>query len=484
AAGRHIHLPLHKQVSGVWVKTAVIHPDKAYRGGLSDLDTVQSFCASPGMHALFDVMWAPFYLGLIYLFHPVLGLIATIGALFMAGLSLLQEQLIRKDMGSANQLNMMNQRFVDSFLRNVEVINGMGMTSAVTDRFVHHNDQVMAAQTRSSYVAGSIQAVVKPGQITIQVMIYCFGAYYAMTQGFDVGLMVAGSIIMGRGLAPLMQLMGSWRQARHAWEAFNRIRQATRAPVQDPALSAPMPLPALTGRIQVDRASFVMNGRVLLHQISFDLEPGQFLGIIGPSGAGKTTLCRLLLGIWPAMGGRVDLDGRDAFARDSQETGPSIGYLPQEVELFPGTVAENISRLASPDDRAMESVLDLSRCRDLVESLPKGMDTRLGGMGDMPLSGGQKQKIGLARALYGRPALLVLDEPSASFDETSENQLRETLSVLKAGGGCTCIMVTHKPALLQSMDRILVLKSGRVALFGPTQAVFSRLGVAGAGAAS
>jgi PrtD family type I secretion system ABC transporter len=473
AAGRDLHRTLQKTVYAGMVKAMVLHPEKAYRGGISDLDTLQNFCSSPGIYALFDVMWAPFYLALIYLFHPVLGLIATSGAFVMAGLSLLQEMLIRKDMGRANQLNMTNQRFVDSFLRNVDVINGMGMAPAVTDRFIHNNDKVMAGQTRSSYVAGTIQAAIKPAQIVIQVLIYCFGAYFAMTQGFDVGLMVAGSIIMGRGLAPLMQLMGSWRMARHAWEAFNRIRNLTRARGQE--MAPPMPLPVPAGRIQADGASFVMNGQVLLSQVRFDLSPGQFLGIIGPSGAGKTTLCRLLLGIWPSFGGKVYLDGRDVFASDKQQIGHVIGYLPQEVELFPGTVAENIARLEIPDRRALEKVMDLARCRDLVESLPDGLDTHLGGMEDMQLSGGQKQKIGLARALYRNPVFLVLDEPSSSLDEASETQLMDTLTQIKTAGKTTCVMVAHKPALLTSMDSILVLKDGQMAMFGPKDAVFARL---------
>lgn len=473
AAGTDLHQTLQKTVYAGMVKAMVLHPEKAYRGGISDLDTLQNFCSSPGIYALFDVMWAPFYLALIYLFHPVLGLIATLGAFVMAGLSLLQEMLIRKDMGQANQLNMTNQRFVDSFLRNVDVINGMGMAPAVTDRFIHNNNKVMASQTRSSYVAGTIQAAIKPAQIVIQVLIYCFGAYYAMTQGFDVGLMVAGSIIMGRGLAPLMQLMGSWRMARHAWEAFNRIRNVTRAGGQE--MAPPMPLPVPAGRIQADGASFVMNGQVLLSQVSFDLSPGQFLGIIGPSGAGKTTLCRLLLGIWPSFGGKVYLDGRDVFASDKQQIGHVIGYLPQEVELFPGTVAENIARLEIPDRRALEKVMDLARCRDLVESLPDGLDTHLGGMEDMQLSGGQKQKIGLARALYRNPVFLVLDEPSSSLDEASETQLMDTLTQIKTAGKTTCVMVAHKPALLQSMDSILVLRNGQMAMFGPKDAVFARL---------
>jgi len=475
AAGRAMHVSLRDSVYCVMIGSAVRNSRNAFRGGISDLNTLQTFCSTPGIYALFDVLWAPFYLGLIYLFHPVLGLIATIGAGIMAGLSLLQETLIRKDMGKANQLHLANERFVDSFLRNVEVINGMGMAPAVTDRFIDKNSRVIASQTRSSDVAGTIQAAIKPGQMVIQVMIYCFGAYYAMTQGFNVGLMVAGSIIMGRGLAPLMQLMGSWRQARHAWDAFNRIKHLVPGNNGRPEPPDPLVLPRPRGHIQAIDAAFWMDGQVLLNPVTFDLAAGEFLGVIGPSGAGKTTLCRLLLGIWPAFGGKVFLDGRDVAAWDKTRFGSCIGYLPQEVVLYPGTVAQNISRLETPDEQGVEAVLDLSRCRDLVESLPQGLDTPLGGPDAVQLSGGQKQKIGLARALYRRPVLLVLDEPTASFDTHSETQLKETLAELKAGGDCTCIMVTHKPALLQSMDKVLVLQNGRVTLFGPRDQVLTDL---------
>jgi PrtD family type I secretion system ABC transporter len=474
-AGRHLSRTLRESVYTAMIRASVLNPRRAYRGGINDLDTLQNFCASPGIYAMFDVLWAPFYLGLIYLFHPVLGLIATIGTLGMAGLSLLQERLIRNDMTRANQVNASNQRFVASFLRNVDVINGMGMVPAVTDRFVAANNRVMAGQTRSSYVAGTIQAVIKPAQILIQVMIYCFGAYYAMTQGFNVGLMVAGSIIMGRGLAPVMQLVGSWRQARDAWAAFKRIKQMTPFQPSPDDTAGPLILPPPRGRLQAAGASFLMDGNLLLSQVSFDLAPGEFLGIAGPSGAGKTTLCRLLLGIWPAVGGKVFLDGQDVFTLDRQRTGHCIGYLPQEVELFDATVGENIARFSPPDPDAVSDVLDLSRCRDLVEHLPKGLDTRLGGEGGFQLSGGQKQKIGLARALYRGPAFVVLDEPSANFDDAADAQLMDTLGDLKQGGACTCVVVTHKRSLLQAMDKLLVLKEGRTALFGPRDAVLAHL---------
>jgi ABC-type protease/lipase transport system fused ATPase/permease subunit len=236
-----------------------------------------------------------------------------------------------------------------------------------------------------------------------------------------------------------------------------------------------MTLPAPVGHLHTEKATFRIGGQVLVNQVSFQLPAGHLLGIIGPSGAGKTTLCRLLLGINPCSGGRVTLDGNDIYAWDKDEIGPFIGYLPQEIELFPGTVAENIARLGEPHRRLVEKAIALSNIGDLVNSLPDGLNTRLEEADSFRLSGGQRQKIGLARALYNHPRLLVLDEPTANLDESGEQHLMQTLEKLRRERACTCIMVTHKPSLLQSMDFILVMKQGAAAMFGPKNEIFARL---------
>lgn len=472
-AGKALNIELRRLVFTNIVKGCVIDNKRAYQSGLNDLETLQKYFSSPSIYALFDGAWAPFFLALIYLIHPVLGTIATLGAVIMIALSALQEMLTRKSLRDANILNSHNVHFVDSFLRNTEVINGMGMIGAISDRFVLANNQVMMNQTVSSNYAGAIQAMIKPLQNVIQVMIYCFGAYYAMTEGFNVGLMVAASIIMGRGVAPVAQLMGSWQITYRAWDSYRRLKGFLAFYEQQPPPSMPLPKPR--GHIQVDNTFFKIADRLLVNNVSFTLNPGDFLGIIGPSGAGKTTLCRLLLGILPPLSGKIYLDGKDIFAWDKEKIGPYIGYLPQEIEFFPGTVAENIARLGQVNMSAIEQVVALCGIKDMVENFPDGLQTRLEGTQGLRLSGGQKQKIGLARALYNHPSLLVLDEPTSNLDEQGEEQLLDALLQIKQTASCTCIMVTHKPSLLQSMNKVLVLQDGRVAMFGPREAVFAKL---------
>ena len=471
-AGQDLSLGLREQVYSGMVKGSVLNGQRAYQAGLNDLDVLRNYFSTPAIYALFDAPWAPFYLALVYLFHPVLGIIATSGALIMVGLSILQELLIRKSMKEAGQLNTQSHRFVDSFMRNAEVINGMGMIKDISDRFVEKNDRVMINQTKSSYYAGTIQSMIKPMQNVIQILIYCFGAIYAIKEGFDVGLMVAGSIIMGRGLAPLMQLMSSWRMTSTAKESYLRLsRFCAILERQVPG----MPLPAPNGHVSVVGAGYRMPNRVLLKAISFELPAGELLGVIGPNGAGKTTLCGLLLGILPSFGGKVYLDGKDIFSWDKEEVGPYIGYLPQEIELFPGTVAQNIARLGHVDMDMVEQAVQTCGIQDLVGSFPEGLLTQLEGDKGIRLSGGQKQMVGLARALYGTPRLLVLDEPTSNLDEQGEQLLVNILLNIKARRTCTCIMVSHKPQLLQAMDKMLVMKDGQVAMFGPKDAVFEKL---------
>ena len=471
-AGRDLNLSLRDKVYKGMVQGYVVSQGRSYQQGLSDLETVKNYFSNTAIHSLFDAPWAPFYLLLIYTVHPVLGLIATSGVALMTGLSVLQEYLIRNSMKQANIINSRNQRFVDSFLRNAEVINGMGMIPAISDRFEQGNNKVIMNQTKSSQYAGAIQSIIKPMQNVIQVLIYCFGAYYAMSEGFSVGLMVAASIIMGRGLAPLMQVMGSWKftvQARDAYQRLNRF--ATFLEQKQERMSLPEP----QGNLNVVGASFRIGERFLLRGISLDLNAGEFLGVIGPSGAGKTTLCRLLLGIWPSIGGKVYFDGRDVFLWDKEEAGKFIGYLPQEIELFPASVAENIARLGEVDMGKVKVAAKFCALHDMVESFPQGYETILEGDKGIQLSGGQKQRLGLARAIYGNPKLLILDEPTSNLDRHGEQELLNTLLRIKKDNACTCIMVTHKPELLQSMDKVLLLKDGRVAIFGTRDEVFAKI---------
>lgn len=467
-AGRDLNLSLRDKVYKGMLKGYVISQRRSYQHGMSDLETVKNYFSNTAVYSLFDAPWAPFYLLLIYMFHPVLGIIATSGAVLMVGLSVLQEYLIRNSMKTANIINSQNQRFVDSFLRNSEVINGMGMIHAISDRFEQGNNKVIMNQTKSSQYAGAIQSIIKPMQNVIQVLIYCFGAYYAIIEGFSVGLMVAAAIIMGRALAPLMQVMASWRFTTQARDAYKRLARFAAFIEQEPER---MPMPEPEGNLNVVGASFRIGEHIILRGISFDLKAGEFLGIIGPSGAGKTTLCRLLLGSWPTMAGKVYFDGRDMFLWDKEEVGKFIGYMPQEIELFPASVAENIARLGKVEMEKVEMAARFCGLHDMVESFPQGYQTGLEGEKGLQLSGGQKQRLGLARAVYGNPKLLVLDEPTSNLDKQGEQDLLNTLLRIKQENACTCIMVAHKPELLQFMDKMLLLKEGKVVSFGPKDEV-------------
>jgi PrtD family type I secretion system ABC transporter len=399
-------------------------------------------------------------------------MIATAGAALMLLLSVFQEVLVRTRMRRANQKNMQNQRLVDASLRNAEVINGMGMIKNISNRFEQENREVILDQTVSSRYAGGIQSIIKPMQNVLQILIYGSGAYFVMTEGFSVGLMVAAAIIMGRALAPLMQVMSAWKFTLQARDAYHRLESFLEAMEKRPQQ---MRMPAPQGRLSVKQAALRLQDSLLLRNISFELSPGDFLGLIGPSGAGKTTLCRLILGIWPSMGGKIRLDGMDIHYWDQEAIGGSIGYLPQEVELFPGTVAQNISRMGPVEAKHVQEVAQACGIHDFIQQLPHGYATMLEGPGGLTLSGGQKQRLGLARALYNQPRLVVLDEPNSNLDEQGEQDLLAALKALKATNQCTCIMVTHKPQLLNSMDKIMMLKNGQVSMFGPREQVFSRL---------
>ncbi len=471
-AGKDLNLKLRKPVLIQMLKGYAVLQQKSYHQGLSDLDTLKQFFSSSAINALFDAPWAPFFLLIIYSFHPMLGFIATLGALFMLGLSVLQELLIRDSMKTANVIYQENQRIVEGFLKNADVINGMGMINSIGHRFDKSNSAVIHNQTTSSMIAGAVQSVSKPLQNVIQVLIYCFGAYYAITEGFDVGLMVAASIIMGRGLGPLMQVTSSWKFIIQTRDAYKRLDIFVRNMDKQ---QEQMLFPSPKGELSVENAFFGIGGPMLLNNISFGLSAGEFLGIIGPSGAGKTTLCKLLIGIWPSLAGRVTLDRRSVFSWDMEKFGKYVGYLPQEIELFSATIAENIARMGDIDIEQVKKAARTCGIHEMILKLPFGYQTLLEGRDGLRLSGGQKQRVGLARALYGNPKLLVLDEPTSNLDDQGEKDLLDTLLKIKQVQTCTCVMVTHKPELLQSMDKVLVLQNGQVALFGPRDTVFSRL---------
>lgn len=451
------------------LKRAALSGEPPNQANLRDVNILRNFFAGNAIFTLFDIPWTPLFLAVIYILHPLLGLVATGGAIMLIVFALINEKLTRKPLDSANMVNGFSMKFVETARRNAQSVRSMGMIGGVTARWQGYNDTVTKLQTQSSRQAGLIQSMSGWLRQSMQVFIYGVGAWLTLKGEATAGCMIAASIIMGKALGPVQTGIATWKsmvEARGAWKRLDTLFGQQDAPES-------MDLPTPSGQLSAEHASFAIQNTAILRDISFSLEPGESLGLIGPSGAGKSTLCRLLLGIWPATAGKVRLDGADIYTWDQEKLGPYIGYLPQEVELFSGTVADNISRLNVVDSEKVIEAAKQAGVHELVLSFPNGYDTRIG-EGGVVLSGGQRQRLGLARALYGNPKLVVLDEPNSNLDDEGEQALIASWSELKQQG-TTLIVVSHKPGLLSGVDKILMLKNGQLALFGPRDAVFQKL---------
>jgi len=446
---------------------------RSYQQGYSDISLLRNYFNSQGIYALFDVPFAPFYLILIYFLHPVLGILATCGTALAVSMSLLQDRLTRKRILTANVDNNKNRRFVDTMLRNAEVVNAMGMAGNIYKRFEKTNRSVVLNQTVASRFAGMTQSGLKSVQQGMSVLIFGFGAYYTLAGEFDPGSLIVASMIMGRALSPLLLTVRSAKSTVQTGEAYKRLHGFCAFLDARPKK---MSLPTPKGNIVAEHLFFGIAGKLILRDVSFQLEPGDFLGLIGPNGAGKTTLSRILLGIWPTGVGSIRLDGVEMSSWDQDELGQYIGYLPQEIELFPGTVAENIARLGSVDEQRVVDAAKAADIHDFIATmLPEGYQTRIYGEEGIVFSGGQKQRIGLARALYNDPVLLILDEPNSNLDEQAEAKLLATLKRLRAEQKTTCVVITHTMSLLDVANKVLMLDNGMVGLFGPKNEVLEKL---------
>ncbi len=468
-AGNSLENSLNDRVLSDMISDASRIKKIGYKQGLVDLNTLKSYLAGPAFTTLFDIPWTPFFLLLIYVMHPILGIVATSGGVVIIILGVLQEMFTRKQINQANSINAAGRQFVASSLRNAEVINSLGMTGNIAGHWNEKQEQVMQLQTRASMTAGILQSITKSLRMSMQVLIYGFGAWLTLKNESTAGIMISASIIMGRALAPIEQGMASWKQTIEARAAYKRLSALT----QIPQAAETTDLPAPKGKLDVEAATLVLGERTVLQNVSFSLAPGEALGLIGPSAAGKTSLCRMLLGIWPSMGGKVRLDGANVFQWSQKDLGAFLGYLPQDIELFFGTVSENIARMGTVDSEKVISAAKEAGVHEMILKLPQGYDTPIGEAGTV-LSGGQRQRIALARAIYGQPVFVVLDEPNSNLDDMGEKALVETLSRMKIRG-ITTVIVTHKPSLLAHVDKVLILKNGQVAAFGPREDVFKQL---------
>ncbi len=454
------------QLSGL-VFTRTLQGGRSGRS-LRDLEQLRTFFSGATTLSLLDAPWMPVYIGLIYLLHPWLGHVALIGGLLLLALGVWNERSTRDALAEAGKEIAAGGQFAELSGRNAEVIRAMGMLPALTRIWRRRHDFGLGLQGLASDKAANVAAVAKALRLFLQVAILGVGAWLVILQQSTAGVMIAASIVMGRGLAPLEAAIGSWRQVLASREAYRRLLQDVGAVADEPEAMA---LPKPVGRLVFEDVSgSPPEGRRLTVQgVSFKLEAGTCLGITGPSGAGKSSLVRLAMGVWRPVSGTVRLDDVNVADWRREDVGPHIGYLPQDIELFPGTVADNIGRFGALDPDLVVEAARLAGAHAMILTLPQGYDTVIGPVG-ANLSGGQRQRIGLSRAFYGMPPLIILDEPTSNLDAEGETAVRQAMGVLRAQGR-TLIVIAHRPAVLGGTDQLMVVMEGRIASFGPTSDV-------------
>lgn len=439
---------------------------------MSDLSSLRQFLSGNGLIAFFDAPWAPIFIIVIFLLHPLLGLVSLAGGILLLALTYVTEQATRQPLAEANAANIVAGQFANDSFRNAEVVEAMGMFPALRKRWYATHGKMLGLQAIASNRAGVISGVTRFTRVTVQSLILGAGALLVIEGKVTPGTMIAASILMGRALAPVELAIGAWKQLVSARSAYARL---ARLMVEIPADEAGMSLPAPKGEYRVEEVVAAAPGSKapILRGVSLMIPAGKVVGVIGPSGAGKSTLARLLVGVWQASAGKVRLDGVDVFTWNKEELGPHIGYLPQDVELFDGTVAENIARFGDVRSEEVIKAAQRAGVHEMILRLPDGYDTPIG-VGGSVLSGGQRQRIGLARALYGDPSVIVLDEPNSNLDEAGELALVSAIDQLKAGNR-TVVVITHRPSVLAAVDLLLVLRGGMVQAFGPRNEVLAAL---------
>ncbi|QSR33877.1 type I secretion system permease/ATPase [Marinobacterium iners] len=439
---------------------------------LSDMTGLRQFLTGNGLFAFFDAPWVPIYIAIMFMFHPWFGVMAIIAVIILSTIAVINEKVTSKMLNEANRENMAATQFTSKNLRNAEVVESMGMLGRIRDRWQEKNHKVLALQGIASDRAGILTSLSKTIRLIVQSLVLGLGAYLAVQQEISPGLMIAGSILLGRALAPIDQMIGVWKQFVGARSQYHRLNDILGKIAQEPER---MSLPEPVGAVSAENVMIAPPGTrtPVVKGVTFSVEPGDMVGIIGPSAAGKSTLVRAILGIWPTIGGKMRLDGADIFNWKRDELGPHIGYLPQDIELFDGTISENIARFGEVDSDEVVRAARTAGVHELILQLPEGYDTVIGATGGM-LSGGQRQRIGLARALYGNPKLVVLDEPNSNLDDQGEAALAQALEKLRQAG-VTVFVITHRASVLSHVQKLMVMKEGAILMFGPKDQVLADL---------
>jgi ATP-binding cassette subfamily C exporter for protease/lipase len=463
---------LNARVFNATFERSLVKPGSNSALPMHDLNTLRQTLTGAAVIALLDAPWMPVFLVVISILSIELGVFALVGALILGGLAILNEKISKPKLDQAQNCNAQSQLALTNHLRNAEVIEAMGMLPSIRQRWHELHLKQIRLQAAASDQAAVMGGLTKFVRITMQSLSLGFGAYLVLKGAMTGGGMIAASILVSRSLAPVESIVGNWKQIVTGRAAYARLNELLNA---HPARQSGMALPAPTGALRLEGVVAAVPGtqQVILRNLNFAIASGDCIAVIGPTGSGKSTLARLLVGVWPASAGTVRLDGADLYRWSKDELGPHIGYLPQDIELFDGTVAENIARFGKLDSAEVIAAAKRAGMHELILKFPKGYDTPLG-VGGSALSGGQKQRVGLARALYGDPSLVVLDEPNSNLDEQGERALTETLHDLRTRGKTT-ILVTHRMASLSVVQKIMVLGDGSIKAYAYRDEVLAAL---------
>lgn len=465
-------LLLNERLYRVLFRQALVSGGKSSAQPLGDLLVLRQFLTGNGLFAFFDAPWMPVYVILLFLFHPAFGAVAIVSALLLILLAIWNERATHDDLEQANRVSVESANITARNLRNAEIVHALGMLPDLMARWKDKQQRLIMLQAVASEKAGLIAALSKTYRLTVQSLILGLGAWLAIEKQISPGVMIGGSILLGRALAPIDLMIGSWKQFLSARTAYERLNLLL---AQFPAEADRMPLPPPKGTLRAEQAMVVPPGSktAVIKGLNFTIEAGTFVALIGASASGKSTLARALLGIWPVANGAIRLDGADVTQCERGLIGPYIGYLPQDIELFDGTIADNIARFGDLDAEKIVAAAKAAGVHEIILRLPQGYDTEIGGTGGV-LSAGQRQRVGLARALYGDPVLVILDEPNSNLDDQGELALAQALSAIKQRG-CTVIVITHRLGILGLVDRIMVLNEGLLVMDGPRDEILAKL---------
>lgn len=451
------------------------HPGKSSAMPLSDLTAVRQFMTGNGLFAFFDAPWIPIYIAVLFLFHPYFGYFAIFAALVLLTFAIINEYTTKQKLAEANNLNRASTLYVDSSLRNAEVINAMGMKENINNIWKEKYYGFLNAQNEASSKAGVWSNISKTTRMLFQSLMLGLGGYLAIIDEVSAGMMIAGSIIMGRALAPLDLIINSWKGFSSARTSYKRIDELL---IDFPKGKEYMELPAPEGNVLLESVVVVPPGaeQPSVKGLSMKISKGEVVGIIGPSAAGKSSLARIILGLWPLSAGSSRLDSADIYQWDKVLLGQHVGYLPQDIELFEGTISQNITRFAEVDSEKVVEAAKTAGVHEMILRLPDGYDTKIGA-GGATLSGGQRQRIGLTRAIYDNPVLVVLDEPNSNLDEVGETALVHAINALKERE-ITVIVITHRPSILQATTKLAIIKEGTLEAYGDTNEILSKMAAA------